>query len=174
MYPTDEIFQYVFNFSESETINDQFEDLGYEGANFVELTGSLVINLILIIGSRIFLFIALMIIKKFFSHYQTGRRYGIQVQSMMEWSTLFEIYLQGYLELFMCTIISLKGLFTQDIYQTSSDKFSAVFMWITLIVLFMMPFLLAILIFRHKNELDNPEFAEKYGFIFRDLNTRTP
>lgn len=62
MYPTDEIFQYVFNFSESETINDQFEDLGYEGANFVELTGSLVINLILIIGSRIFLFIALMII----------------------------------------------------------------------------------------------------------------
>ena len=38
MYPTDEIYPLFFDFSESECVNEQFEDLGYEGANFVELT----------------------------------------------------------------------------------------------------------------------------------------
>ena len=45
MYPTDEIYEEYFNFTESESPIDQLEDLGYEGANFMSLTGSLLINL---------------------------------------------------------------------------------------------------------------------------------
>jgi hypothetical protein len=45
VYPTDEIYQ-VFDFSESESPVDIFEDLGYEGGNFIELTGSLFINFV--------------------------------------------------------------------------------------------------------------------------------
>ena len=49
MYPTDEIYGAIFNFTESESPIDQFEDLGYEGANYLSLTGSLLINLMLLI-----------------------------------------------------------------------------------------------------------------------------
>ena len=74
MYPTDEIYPLFFDFSESESVNEQFEDLGYEGANFVELTGSLLINIIFIILSRTLLFTLNKIIKKFFSQYEYARR----------------------------------------------------------------------------------------------------
>jgi hypothetical protein len=47
MYPTDEIYGAIFEFTDSESPVEQFEDLGYEGANFLDLTGSLIINLIL-------------------------------------------------------------------------------------------------------------------------------
>ena len=47
MYPTDVLYEYLFNFTESESPIEYFEELGYEGANFVELTGSLIINIIL-------------------------------------------------------------------------------------------------------------------------------
>ena len=46
MYPTDDIYEYL-NLTESESPIEQFEDLGYEGANFFTLTGSLLINIIL-------------------------------------------------------------------------------------------------------------------------------
>ena len=44
MYPTDIIFGYFFNFTEKESPIEHFEVLGYEGANFVPLTGSAFIN----------------------------------------------------------------------------------------------------------------------------------
>ena len=48
MYPTDEIYEELFDFTESESPVEQFEDLGYEGANFMSLTGSLLINLCIV------------------------------------------------------------------------------------------------------------------------------
>ena len=53
MYPTDEIYEKVFEFTESKSPVDQFEDLGYEGANFLSLTGSLLINF----GITVFIFL---------------------------------------------------------------------------------------------------------------------
>ena len=47
MYPTDEIYAIFFEFSETTSPIEHFEDLGYEGSNFVELSGSTLINLIL-------------------------------------------------------------------------------------------------------------------------------
>ena len=53
MYPTDVIYGWFFDFSDSISPVDQFEDLGYEGANFMDLTGSLLINL----GLTLFIFL---------------------------------------------------------------------------------------------------------------------
>jgi hypothetical protein len=80
MYPTDKIYPIIFNFSESESVNELFEDLGYEGANFIELTGSLLINLLLIFSSRIVLFVTNFTIKKFLSKYQFVRRQAIKLK----------------------------------------------------------------------------------------------
>jgi hypothetical protein len=49
MYPTDKIYEYVFDLTESESPIEQFEDLGYEGADFLNLTGSLLINILMAI-----------------------------------------------------------------------------------------------------------------------------
>lgn len=48
MYPTEEIFQEYFNFTEKVPINDDYELLGYDSSNFIPLSGSLVINIALI------------------------------------------------------------------------------------------------------------------------------
>jgi len=44
-YPTDEIYEGIFNFTAKDSPNKYFEILGYEGANFVTMTGSVLINL---------------------------------------------------------------------------------------------------------------------------------
>ena len=35
MYPTDEIYPYIFNFSETKSPNPLLEFLGYSGTNFI-------------------------------------------------------------------------------------------------------------------------------------------
>lgn len=45
MYPTDIIFPLFFNFTEKDSPIEHFEVLGYEGSNFVPLTGSAFINI---------------------------------------------------------------------------------------------------------------------------------
>jgi hypothetical protein len=49
MYPTDEIFESIFNFTEKVSPNEHFETLGYEGANFISMTGSVIINILIAI-----------------------------------------------------------------------------------------------------------------------------
>lgn len=50
MYPTDIIFEEIFNFTETESPNEHFETLGYEGHNFIDMTGSVLINITLAIS----------------------------------------------------------------------------------------------------------------------------
>ena len=47
MYPTDEIYEAVFNFEDEDSPYEQFEFLGYEGAVFINISGSIIINLLL-------------------------------------------------------------------------------------------------------------------------------
>lgn len=47
----DNINDFVFNFTETESINNNFDRLGLEGTNFIVLTGSLIINMLILIIS---------------------------------------------------------------------------------------------------------------------------
>ena len=55
MYPTDEIFEELFDFSETSSPIEHFETLGYEGSNFIEMTGSVLINISLAITTALIL-----------------------------------------------------------------------------------------------------------------------
>ena len=55
MYPSDEIFEVIFNFTEKDSPIEHFETLGYEGANFVCMTGSLLINISISVSLAVFL-----------------------------------------------------------------------------------------------------------------------
>jgi hypothetical protein len=47
MYPTDEIYEAIFNFSEKDSPIEHFEILGYEEANFITMIGSVLINIMI-------------------------------------------------------------------------------------------------------------------------------
>ena len=80
MYPTDEIYEEVFDFSESESPIEQFEDLGYEGANFLGLTGSLIINLALTSLIAIYKSLSLFCSKKLYM-FEYMREHGSGTQN---------------------------------------------------------------------------------------------
>ena len=84
---------------------EQFEDLGYEGANFMSLTGSLLINLGILAVFAIWQIASLFLSKKFYK-YDYMRELGIKNQKSEHLKTLLDIFLSGYLEVFICTLIS--------------------------------------------------------------------
>lgn len=47
MYPTDWIYKAIFNFKDKDSPVEHFEFLGYEGVIFINLTGSIIINLLI-------------------------------------------------------------------------------------------------------------------------------
>ena len=51
MYPTEEIFEKYFNFTEKDALNERYEIMGYDASNFIPLSGSLVINIIIMVGT---------------------------------------------------------------------------------------------------------------------------
>jgi hypothetical protein len=58
MYPTDEIYEAIFNFSEKDSPIEHFEILGYEGASFITMTGSAFINVLTpIVAAMIYSFL---------------------------------------------------------------------------------------------------------------------
>ena len=46
-YPTDEIYEGIFNFTSKASAIEYFEILGYEGANFITMSGSVLINILI-------------------------------------------------------------------------------------------------------------------------------
>ena len=67
MYPTDTIYGYL-NITESDSPIEQFEDLGYEGANFINLTGSLIINILVGLLAGVLISVALFFAKKLYKY----------------------------------------------------------------------------------------------------------
>lgn len=53
VWPTDEIYEKIFDFSETEPYKDSYEILGYEHANFMGLIGSTPINILILLLSSI-------------------------------------------------------------------------------------------------------------------------
>ena len=78
MYPTDLIYGWLFNFTEKDSPYEHFEFLGYEGANFVELSGSAIISIALGIGGSMFLHLVNYICKKLYT-YRRARRLAVKI-----------------------------------------------------------------------------------------------
>lgn len=75
MYPTDIIFSLLFNFTEKESPIEHFEVLGYEGSNFVPLTGSAFINIGLAVLTVIMVRVGQAICRRLYK-YEAMRKLG--------------------------------------------------------------------------------------------------
>jgi hypothetical protein len=79
MYPMDNINDLIFNFTETDSINDNIERLGLEGTNFVVLTGSLFINMLILITS-VYGMKLLSKICVYFYKYKVARYIGLNIR----------------------------------------------------------------------------------------------
>ena len=126
MYPTDEIFGLMFEFTEKDSPIEHFETLGYEGANFVSMSGSLLINIGISVSLSIFLRISEFVCKKFY-RYRFAREYGSKIKHSSAIGAILTLYLQGFLEMFICAIVTLGELERDDFNRNPSDSFAALF-----------------------------------------------
>lgn len=138
MYPTDLIYPVVFNFTDTDSPIEHFEDLGYEGSNFVDLSGSLLINiLITIVGS-----VSVKLVEKlciYFYKHRRARMIGSRIQNENFLTAIVIAYMQGFLELSICIVVSnlerKDGLYKSKIF---SDIFSALFSLLSILILCML------------------------------------
>jgi hypothetical protein len=107
MYPTDEIFEEMFDFSETDSPIEHFETLGYEGSNFIEMTGSVLINIIIAIVTAIFVNLLSFIIFNCCIENRRARYVGAKLKGGNTIGAILMIYLQGYLEMFICALTSI-------------------------------------------------------------------
>jgi hypothetical protein len=61
MWPTDEIYEQIFDFTETYPFQDSFEILGYENSNFMLLIGSSPINMLIVVIYALLAFIMIKI-----------------------------------------------------------------------------------------------------------------
>jgi hypothetical protein len=80
MYPTDEIYEATFNFTEKDSKIEHFEQLGYEGANFVLMTGSVLINILIPVLANAFKLLVLKITYKC-KYRKCSRKIGSKITS---------------------------------------------------------------------------------------------
>ena len=94
----EDFYPMLLNFTQHETPIEQFERLNYVGVNFIELSGSLLINLIF---SSIFLGLLHLLNKKARKHYRINwlRKLASLIPLGLLDSALMVLFKEGYLEL---------------------------------------------------------------------------
>ena len=127
MYPSDIIFEGIFEFSETESPIEHFENLGYEGSNFVMMSGSLLINICITVSLSIVLHIIDFVCRKFYK-FSFARNVGSKIVKSSAIGAIITFYLQGYLEMLICCITSIREMkFNQFEKENGSDKFAYIF-----------------------------------------------
>jgi hypothetical protein len=107
VWPTDEIYEAIFNFTESDSFKDSFEILGYENANFMLLIGSTPINMIIVI---LYAVIALVLIKFGIRYHEIDLIRTVAANFFYNINfveAIFRVFLEGYMELNICCLICL-------------------------------------------------------------------
>jgi hypothetical protein len=157
--------------SETESIIENFERLDYKGTNFIDLVGSILINLV---QGLLVLLIFNLINLYFKKNYQDPKKRSI-------WSKLFflkkhiisftaKLISQGYLEMLIPLFISLNAFEVQE--NISGDQISLIIQYLMITIL-ILPFAISGFIIKNFTFINVEVFQKKYGFLYKDLKTRT-
>ena len=135
MYPTDLIYPVVFNFTDTDSPIEHFEELGYEGANYVDMSGSLLINILITIVASVSVKVVEKLCIYFYKH-RRARMIGSRLQNQNFLTAIVIAYMQGFLELSICIVVS--NLEPKDgLYKSKniSDIISASFSLLSILIL---------------------------------------
>lgn len=104
MYPTDKIYPQLFSFSETKSYNFRFQYIGYEGINFIELSGSALINISVGIQYALLSVSMIMACKALFK-YSIFRMIAVKLSNQSSLAAILRIYLTTYLEFMISGLI---------------------------------------------------------------------
>lgn len=157
MYPTDLIYGGLFNFTAKDSPFEHFEFLGYEGANFVELSGSAIINIGIAFGVSVFLNIVNWFCVKIYT-IPLARKIGSKIQTTSSKAAILTIYLQSFLEMMICAALSIQALGYDDFYSgNKSDLFAAIFVICSSLILVVLPLYMFYVIWFNFDTLDRAD-----------------
>ena len=108
MYPTDEIYGAVFNFKDVDSPVEHFEFLGYEGVIFISLSGSIIINLLIILFIWALIQLTVCLVKKY-PHSKLLRSIGVYFGHKDLTKVITSLYMASFLELVVSALISIIG-----------------------------------------------------------------
>ena len=98
----------VFNMTDSESINDNFDSFGYGGTNFMFLTGSLFVNQCIAIGTFILSTIVFVIVIGY-PNKAMCRKIGMNLPKRIVLEIILRLYIDGYLDIIISCLISLQA-----------------------------------------------------------------
>ena len=181
----------VFNFTETESAHPKFENLGYEGTNVIELSGSGLISILICILSSISLIILGYLCTRLFK-FAIVRYLAIKLPSNNPYTMILRIFIETYLEFMFSVLICVSAFNNSDdieiddesdlidgrrmlkaMSQQNSDSFAKVFAIVVLIILILLPISMIKIITHYFTKLEEPEIEEKFGFLFQDLDLKS-
>mmetsp|Transcript_11177 Transcript_11177/g.16959 ORF Transcript_11177/g.16959 Transcript_11177/m.16959 type:complete len:326 (-) Transcript_11177:1100-2077(-) len=174
MYPTDLIYEKTFRFSPSASRSDLFEEMGYEGAVFIALTGSLLINIIMIFCENGLSNLTNWVMKRNYTK-AWARKLGSGLPESAAYQVLMKILVAGYLELAICSFISILEFSPAKIEKNfkESNNWSDVFdHFVGLSSTFFclaLPLHFYFTISKNQRKLDEEEFSSQHGYMYEDL-----
>ena len=129
----------MFNFTEKDSANEYFEILGYQGANFITMSGSVLINILIPLVTYVLQYILLKLTYRF-KEVSCMRKLGCKIQQISISSAIIPLFITSYLEIIFCAITALKGLTSADFDgENKSDLFAAIFLIVCSLILANLP-----------------------------------
>jgi hypothetical protein len=140
------------------------------------LSGSMIINILLIILSGCSLKIMNFIAKKLYK-YKFARIIGIFAQEGGIIHPFLRYFIEGYLELFFCAVIatsSLNSTILENAFKNNwSDSIAICVSLFILILLLLLPIVMLIVINKNFKKINKKSIKKKYGFLYEDLSIET-
>lgn len=108
-YPTDDIYEVIFNFTETDSPIKRFEILGFEGSNFICLTGSVLINAITALISAFFIYFLQRCAMKNL-RMACGGIFVKMIPKLSSFAGIQRIFIEGYLEILISACLMYMGI----------------------------------------------------------------
>jgi len=162
--PTDDIFDWFFEFKSSEPVTEKFGALGYETKYFVKNMGTVfIVGVIFVILLVLTLF--LHVLNKIVNISVT-EKVANWMYRMVCWNPILRLLIESYIFIALSCCINL----TEFTFGDSGSRASSISTVVGLILIILLPFF--VLYFMHKKfaKLKNKQVKSKFGAMYEGLD----
>ena len=174
------IYESLFDFKETESLNLTFEQFEYGNLNFLMNSGSMGIAVFLVI---IYFFVFMCLDKSSKRNYRsrTCRKVGIWSKGKIEFRIpLLTMLVEGYIDVTISAYLGMVALYRSyekdeliEWFSNPTDGFLATITILTFITVIIIPFYINWRLTSNFEQLDNEEFRETYGVYYDDYKIET-
>ena len=101
--------------------------------------------------------------------YWICRRLGMLLPQNMILEAMLRIYIDGYLSICICCLISLEAFTSHENPLNSGDTFAIIYCVISICILILLPTSIFLITFKYKKYLKDKKKLGRYAILFTDL-----